>query len=267
MTKSRTYIITWNNYTSEDLDYWKQHIQDKCDQWAWQLEEGEDAKTPHIQGALYYKSCRTFSSVKKDLPKCHIEETRSWTAASKYCQKVSTRIADGGQGDVHITRRDKEDKTIQVKDPMEGLIKHPWQIKIEEMLSQPPPERKIFWYYDKNGSVGKTTFAKHLAIKHSPNFIYLSGKASDIKSGITTMVSGGNNPDICIFDYTRTSESYISYEAIESVKNGIFYSGKYESSMVIFNTPHVIIFANFMPQLTALSADRWVIEDLTIKNV
>lgn len=67
---------------------------------------------------------------------------------------------------------------------------------------------------------------------------------------------------MAIFDYTRSQEEYISYEALEAVKNGIFYNNKYESGMVVYNTPHVIVLSNFRPDLSKLSADRWRIKEV-----
>lgn len=258
--RTRAFFFTWNNYTEDDLIFWRAYVQEKCDQWAWQLEVGESG-TPHIQAALYFKAPRTFTAIKKDLPKVHIEAVRTWKGASIYCQKVKTRDPST-IGDIQIIEKDdkKEKPKIDVKDPMIGKNKKPWQIKIDTVLDNPPDDRKIYWFVDINGGRGKTTYAKHLALRYSPNFIYLSGKAADVKCGIADMVSKGNNPNVCVFDYTRSSESYVSYEAIESVKNGFFYSTKYESGQVLFNTPHIIVFSNFAPHLGSLSADRWVIE-------
>lgn len=262
MERSRAYIITWNNYTPEDLEDWKDYVHAKCEQWAWQLEVGAGG-TPHIQGALYFKASRTFSAIKKDLPKVHLETVKSWKAASTYCQKVASRDASA-IGDVHLIIKEEKNKPkIIVKDPMIGINKKQWQKDIDQMILEPAHDRKIYWYYDINGAAGKTTYAKHLAINHPGRFIYLGGKANDIKSAISQMVEKGNNPDICIFDFVRSCESHISYDAIESVKNGIFFSGKYESNMVLFNQPHVIIFANFKPDLDKLSRDRWVIQSIT----
>lgn len=264
MSKSRAWFITWNNYTPEQLQSWKDLLTEKCDQWAWQLEEGQESKTPHIQGAIYFKSQRSFSAVKKDLPFCHIEVQKSWTACAKYCQKVTTRIQGGSaDADIKLNTKDPKDEKPPLKDPMEGLIKKPWQIKIDEMILEIPDNRKIYWFYDINGATGKTTYAKHLSIRNPTKFLYLGGKASDIKSAIHQMDKVGNAPTICVFDYTRSTEDFVSYEALESVKNGIFFSGKYEPGMVSYEPPHVIIFANFSPQLSKLSQDRWVVEDIT----
>jgi hypothetical protein len=49
---------------------------------------------------------------------------------------------------------------------------------------------------------------------------------------------------------------------MENVKDGLFFSTKYESGMVRYNPPHVIVFANVPPDVTKMSADRWVIKEI-----
>lgn len=256
MSKHRAYFMTWNNPTADDITLWKNYLNDNALHWAWQVEKGESG-TEHIQAVFRFKAQRSFSKLKKELPKPHFEPAKDWKSAVKYCQKIDTRV---NEGDIHVD--DKEKPSIVVADPLEGVEKKGWQKVIDGIISAKPSDRTIYWFHDSQGGLGKTTYAKHLAINYSPNFIYLSGKASDIKSAISTMVEKGDEPQICLFDFTRSMEEYISYEALESVKNGIFFNGKYESSMVLFNIPHVIVFANFLPELRKLSADRWDVRSI-----
>jgi len=66
-----------------------------------------------------------------------------------------------------------------------------------------------------------------------------------------------------IFDVPRDNGNKISYKSVESIKNGMIYSPKYESKYKLFNSPHIIIFANEPPQLEKLSIDRWVVKEIT----
>ena len=75
-----------------------------------------------------------------------------------------------------------------------------------------------------------------------------------------------NKLKIVMIDLTRCIENYVSYQGIEEIKNGIFYNTKYESGMVLFDSPHIIIFANFPPEEGKLNADRWNIVNLDPKN-
>lgn len=133
-----------------------------------------------------------------------------------------------------------------------------YQLFIMEKLLSPPSQRLIYWFYDEVGNTGKTILCKHLCIKHPNRVLLLNGKASDIKYAVAEFVKK-NVLEVAIFHFVRSNESYISYDAIESVKDGIFFSPKYESSMCLFDIPHVFIFANFKPNESALSQDRWKI--------
>lgn len=94
----------------------------------------------------------------------------------------------------------------------------------------------------------------------------VSGKGADIKYGIVSWKNDKKNKNkdlkIILFHFVRSQEDYISYSAIEECKDMFFFSGKYESNMIIGNIPHVIIFANFEPKKEQLSEDRWVIKNI-----
>lgn len=68
-----------------------------------------------------------------------------------------------------------------------------------------------------------------------------------MKYGVTAWLEE-HKLEVIFLDYTRSLENYISYEGLEQIKNGIFFNTKYESKMVTYPTPHVICFANFLPQ-------------------
>ena len=48
------------------------------------------------------------------------------------------------------------------------------------------------------------------------------------------------------------------YSTMESLKDGVFYNGRHKKEELIFKSPHVIVFANYRPDLTKLTADRWI---------
>lgn len=66
-----------------------------------------------------------------------------------------------------------------------------------------------------------------------------------------------------MFDIPRANRGAISYASLESIKNGMVCNTKYETGVKVFNSPHIVIFANFPPEdEDLLSADRWVISEL-----
>ncbi|KAK7505378.1 hypothetical protein BaRGS_00003540 [Batillaria attramentaria] len=92
--------------------------------------------------------------------------------------------------------------------------------------------------------------SKFLVVKGAIRF---ENKSADVKHAYT-------GQRVVIFDLARSQEDHINYEIIESIKNGVMFSSKYESQMKIFPPPHVVIFANFPPNLRKLSQDRWDIK-------
>lgn len=250
--RSRNWCFTFNNYTEENIisliDYFKINKYN----YVFQEEIGEE-KTKHLQGLIMSQTQISFNTLKNFNDKIHWEKCKKIKNSIDYCTKLQSR-----NGKVY-TNIDIEIE----EDPMEGLELNDWQIEIMNILKEKPDKRKIYWYVDKIGGKGKTTFSKWLILKNKKNNTYLtSSKCSDIKYSIASHIKTHKKLKCVIFDYARTNEGYISYEAIEVVKNGIFFSNKYESSMCTFNVPHIIIFANFEPDIYKLSQDRWIIKHI-----
>jgi hypothetical protein len=240
--RGRNWCLTFNNYTEENVTQMKAYISQECEFGVFQEEEG-DEKTRHLQIVFGFKNAVSFNTIKKKWPKCHIEKCKNKKKSIEYCRKLDTRV-----GEVFEFNVPKGLKII------ENL--KPWQDEIVKMLLTEPDDRTINWVYDKVGNVGKTVLCKYICAKFK-RAVYLSGKAADMKYAISEMVKKGNDPEVILLDFTRSTEGYVSYEGIESVKNGIFFSGKYESNMVMYNSPHVICFANWKPDMEKLSEDRW----------
>ena len=70
-------------------------------------------------------------------------------------------------------------------------------------------------------------------------------------------------PEVYVFNIPRLYEEHFNYGALESIKDGIIFSGKYTSVTFPLPTPNkVFVFANFPPDRTKLSADRWAVTHL-----
>lgn len=86
-TKSRCWFVTINNPTKEDEELWRE---EKCTWKAWQFEVGENG-TRHIQGVVYFPSCRWFSAMKKKYPRANLQMTKNHAKAVAYCTKEESR--------------------------------------------------------------------------------------------------------------------------------------------------------------------------------
>lgn len=94
--RNRNWCFTINNPDEKDQIILENSLEMECNAFVWQLEEGEE-KTEHIQGCLKFENARSFNSVKKLLPRAHIEICKNWNASIRYCQK-----AEGRLGEPHI---------------------------------------------------------------------------------------------------------------------------------------------------------------------
>lgn len=140
-------------------------------------------------------------------------------------------------------------------------ILKPWQRAISALFAaseDPRFGRNIYWFWEPHGNLGKSILSAHL-VDHR-GAIMVGGRRSDALCAVATFVkTKGHGPRMVIFDIPRANHAGVSYAAIESIKNGLFFSGKYESGMVRFNRPHIAVFSNYPPVPGDLSHDRWKI--------
>lgn len=249
---SKKWVFTWNNYDDGTLELLKSMLDTDADKYVLGKEVGESG-TPHIQGWVVFKVRKRPIEWCK-IPAIHWERQKgSDQEASLYCMKEGNFESMGVE----------EPRELEiVRDPMEGLEYKDWQREVMDILDEEPDSRTIYWYWEPIGNSGKTTFAKHICVNNRLA-VYCTGKANDVKCMISMRRKEKLDTKICIFGFPRTKEEFVSYEALEEVKDGIFFSGKYEPAMVVMNNPHVIVFANFEPEMSKLSHDRWVIRRIT----
>jgi len=264
-------VLTKENDQKEILETKKRIVPGKC--WcftAWD-EEGQKLKSQivdipnilyimgneicpetnrkHIQGYIEFDSKQRpveFFKTKTT----HWEKSKGGRDANlKYCSKAGDYITN------FKMRR-------PVIDDMDGKILHPWQENILEIIKTPcgSGDRKVHTYVDAIGGCGKSTFCRHLAIKKDA--LLVSGTEKDVKFAVTEWLKT-KDLDIILWDIPRAYGCRIDFGVVEDLKNGIMFSGKYESGMCVFNKPHVFIFTNKWPDVSGLSADKWVINRLS----
>ena len=136
----------------------------------------------------------------------------------------------------------------------------PFQKDILDIAKSEPCDRTLYWIYEEQGNTGKTVLAEYLHIFHGA--IITGGSCEDMKHAVSRWQEiTGKNPVVIIVDLARSDRFDISSaKGIESIKNGLFFSGKYESAMVhAVDKPHVFVFANVKPDRMLFSSDRWQI--------
>ncbi len=216
-----------------------------------QRERGESG-TEHYQGLIQYTNQVSFETLKALDPAIHWERCRNLKASLAYVTKTDTRIDGPWTMGWSIPE--------QIRTISPGDFR-PWQLVAQSLLTgNNEDERNIYWLYERRGGVGKTAFAKWAAI--NLDTIVLGGRGADIKYGVFKYYKSRGNVQRCIFHFTRSVEGFVSYQALEEVKDGMFFNTKYESEMILFNSPKILCLANFPPDKDKLSLDRWKIGNI-----
>lgn len=221
----------------------------------YQLERGGESKKLHYQCYLNLKNKDRPEPLRKKLAAhsglevgTKYSSTMGKEALKRYCMKKDDTFVDGPWSDKPIYLGQDLIKTLR-----------PWQEQIRRMvLEESPHPRKIYWYYDNAGGAGKSSFAKYMYFHHKILTLTI-GSAGDLLN----VVSKFEGLKAYLFDLSRTKGSKVAmtdlYQTMESVKNGYFVNTKYETGVCCMAIPHVIVFSNHLPDLKALSSDRWVI--------
>jgi hypothetical protein len=233
------WFFTLNNYDIEQIEHLDQVLRHECDWFVFQEEMGANG-TRHLQGTIKLKTRQRMTQLKKIDVHIHWEITKSVKSSIAYCTKQETR---NGKQWVHgITLP----KPIKVHEPCG------WQKEVLKIIETEPDERTIHWFWEPEGNVGKTVLCKFLVVKH--NALMLTGKSADMYN---MLAKNPHKMELILVDCPRSQQDYINYGALEQIKNGLVFSGKYEGAQLVFNCPHVFVFANMEPDLDKMSKDRW----------
>lgn len=237
----KRWCFTLNNYTEKECEETNRYFRSQ-NLYIIGKEVGKEG-TPHLQGYVEFTSRMRLTALKKIISRAHWEKAKGDIESNiKYCSK------DG----------DFQHKGCEQYLPVRTISKemfYKWQQKAYDIVTGPVDDRKVYWFWSEKGNRGKTSLAKYLSVHHGA--IPVEGKKNDILFCAATFPS-----NIYIFDFERSMEEYVSYGGIEKIKNGYYMCAKYESKPIVRNPPHILCFANFLPNLDELSEDRWVIENV-----
>lgn len=249
MTRNRSarWALTVNNYGDDDC----QNMANLADKLSALIVIGKEmgiSGTPHLQCYIEFPKPREFGAVKKMFPKAHIEKARGNRLQNiDYCIK---------ENEVFANTFPKSLNEILLG-TYDNITWRNWQQNIIDLCEDTPDNRTIYWFWEPDGNVGKSFLAKYLDLKY--DMIICDGKKADVFN--QALVWKQNHPEqspkLIVLDIPRTSKDFVNYGVIEQLKNGHIYSGKYEGGKFLFMPPHVICFANSMPEEEKVSLDRW----------
>lgn len=135
-----------------------------------------------------------------------------------------------------------------------------WQQMLNDLLAEAPDDRKIIFVVDQDGGHGKTWFAKYYCKMHDDAQFMEPAKKQDMAYALK------ENLRVLFLNVTRTSDiknqEYL-YSFVESVKDGMVFSSKYESRVKYFDKVHVVVMMNTEPNRDLLSRDRYHVVELS----
>lgn len=222
-----------------------------CTEYSFQLEKGEKTGKLHFQGAFKLENKRRPKELAKSLNLkmygVEIYSAFDYEQLKQYSIKEKTRVAGPWMDPVIYIGQDLNEVR---NNP------YPWQEELNAIFRQAPDERKVYWIFDPIGNTGKSRYAKFLGYYFGFGLLSFDD-LRDILFAASIQKSSGY-----LIDMTRARPQNVDmgklYSLIETIKNGYYFSPKYNSKSVMTLTPHVVVFANRLPSYSELSRDRWV---------
>lgn len=255
--RSRRWCFTLNNYTNAEYDTILKYCIDTQSQYIIGKEVGEN-NTPHLQCYFEFKNARSLATLKGINNRAHYEKAKGTKKDNFiYCSKEHNYISNI---DI-LTFQEKIDQEI-LNTEYKNVVWKSWQKEILDLIKTRPDNRKIHWYFDVNGNVGKTYLLRYIDLTNK-GVILAEGKGSDVFNQIKCSMDNEEIPKLILLDIPRHNKDFINYGLIEKIKSGTIYSGKYEGGKCRFPIPHIIIFSNDEPDYNKWSRDRYDVHDLT----
>ncbi len=149
-----------------------------------------------------------------------------------------------------LSKEDKECLELyrnqQVRLDINKVELRPWQ-KDAFQLFESPTERNIIWIYGPRGNIGKSWFQNYIEAYFGYQRVFRSDlriKHKDTcnilkKRGLTTI-------DIFLFNDSRSTkgEEMNIYRVLEDIKDGAATTSKYDSKVIKFKTPNIVMVSN-----------------------
>ena len=151
---------------------------------------------------------------------------------------------------------------------IKDVVLRKWQSSLLDLLEE-PSEREIIWIVGTRGNEGKTFIQSYIESRHGYEkvaLLDLDGRSQDIYHSLSKRPLEATS--IFLFNISKDcKDTENSYRVLESIKDGRAMTKKYDSKMLHFKTPNVVmVFSNAPPDPARLSRDRWCVLQITGKE-
>lgn len=260
---TNSFVFTCYDVSDAMKSRFETYINELCSRIAMGAEICPTTGRKHWQGRLTFKGKETISKSAVDIILTDTRGKIMWSKRAIY-EESAYELKDG---DIifnvdNRAKRGRKAKAKPVVKPVRVISSlKPWQRSLAGRLKKEPDNTTIYWYWEASGGAGKTSFAKWACVGDElGKCLMVGGRAVDVKFAVSESVKAGIEYDVVFFNVARSGS--VSYRALEDVKDGGFFSSKYESGMCLFNPPHVVVFANRPPVIDKMSTHKWVIVEI-----
>lgn len=219
---------------------------------------------PHMQPFRRHEwGIKTNYLAKEDPENVHLKKNNVGTLASKIwkCETVQEALMTAQTAsDVNGIVAMYNNKPVEKLE--DKLELRDWQKDIWEKLQKKPNDREVIWIRDVIGGAGKSRFTRWMLANEYAIVFKQFGGTRDSASIVADAVARGWDQKIIICDLSRDFEDRQIYAALESLKDGMVTTTKYVGKTIAFKCPHVVVFANFWPDVIRMSLDRWSLYDV-----
>lgn len=277
--KYKHWVFTWHTSAIGEISQnsLEKFLKDFCESYVFQEERGEETGRLHLQGYLCTKVRKRHSSllalfhawIKKEVSSGAAEAMLSMLTIERmmgtkeeaiaYCTKTDTRESSPRSYGLPIPY---EASDLKVFD--NSVNWYPWQKSFMELIFnkdltlKDPDDRTIIWIHDLMGNSGKSKLVKHVCFNNPEESCKLSfGSSTQLRSAAIT----AGPKKLYFIDVPRTlgKDDDINdlISVIEDIKNGFIVSSMYgKHQQMMFDPPHIVVFANVFCPPHALSGDR-----------
>ena len=202
------------------------------------------------------------STIEKEL----MNDEQVYTRKIEYGKTISTILEKGVIREESLSKDNMEALKIFRKQMTSNHLVQPtqlrqWQETLVDSASL-PTNREVIWIIGRKGDEGKTWLQSYM----ESFFGYARVVRLDLKMKTANVLHvltkrSLSTTDIFLFDVPRAiTHETCNYYILESIKDGIAVSSKYNNDIIRFKVPNVVIvFSNSSPNTTELSKDRWKI--------
>lgn len=183
----------------------------------------------------------TFDQLKNVFPEAHIEQSTEW---GDYERKEANFVCSEDTTDILRCRYGK------LRENQRRIMEHVYR----------QSDRGITVVYDPKGNTGKSFLCRYL-FERNIGF-YVPPTVRNTQGIIQYVASGYRGQRVIVIDIPRSSKwTNELYEGIEAIKDGLVYDTRYSAKMRDIWGVKILCLTNTLPQLDALSSDRWTILD------